>query len=163
MTALAPIVVIFRAGVHKASARLAAWQRQRQTYDALMRCSDHLLADVGVEREQIASVARGIDPRQYDANKTGWRGWWHGLRQDLDAAGATRRERRRISRELMAYNDRDLNELGIRRSEIPAMARRLAVEETSLRTGALLEGAVPLPTVLRPFARLAGATFPLLS
>jgi uncharacterized protein YjiS (DUF1127 family) len=164
MTALAPIIVIFRAGVGKGSARLAAWQRQRQTYEALMRCSDHLLADMSIEREHVALIARGIDPRQYDASKSGWRGWWHELRSRLDAAGATRRERHRISRELMAYNDRDLDELGIRRSEIPALARRLAAEETSLRPAAAFSGsAVPLPTVLQPVARLAGATFPLLS
>jgi uncharacterized protein YjiS (DUF1127 family) len=60
MTALAPIIVIFRAGVREGSARLAAWQRQRQTYEALMRCSDHLLADVGIEREHIARIASGI-------------------------------------------------------------------------------------------------------
>jgi uncharacterized protein YjiS (DUF1127 family) len=163
MNALAPIIVIFRAGVRKGSARLAAWQRQRRTYEALMRCSDHLLADVGIERAQIASIARGIDARQYDASKAGWRAWWHELRQHLDAASATRRERHRISGELMAYNDRDLDELGIRRSDIPAMARRLAAEAPSPLAAASSGGAVPLPTVLRPFARLAGATFPLLS
>src|SRR5262245_10144781 len=108
MTVLAPIVVIFRAGIHKGSERLAAWQRQRQTYEALVRRSDHLLADIGIEREHVGLIARGIDPRQHDASKSGWRGWWHGLRQHLDAARATRRERHRMSRELMAYNDRDL-------------------------------------------------------
>jgi uncharacterized protein YjiS (DUF1127 family) len=163
MTALAPIIVIFRAGVRKGSARLAAWQRQRQTYEALMRCSDHLLADMGIEREHVALIARGIDPRQYDASQSGRRGWWHELRQHLDVASAVRRERQRISRELMAYNDRDLDELGIRRSEIPAMARRLAAEAPSPLAAAPSGSAVPLPTVLRPFARLAGATFPLLS
>jgi uncharacterized protein YjiS (DUF1127 family) len=163
MTALAPIIVIFRAGVRKGSARLAAWQQQRRTYAALMRCSDHLLADIGIEREHIALIARGIDPRQYDASKSGWRGWWHELRSRLDDASATRRERRRISRELMAYNDHDLDDLGIRRSEIPALARRLAAEEPPLRSGAHSGTAVPLPAVLRPVARLAGATFPLLS
>jgi uncharacterized protein YjiS (DUF1127 family) len=163
MTALTPIIVIFRAGIRKGSARLAAWQQQRRTYEALMRCSDHLLADVGIEREHVALIARGNEAERHDASKTGSQGWWHGLRRYFEAASVTRRERHRISRELMAYNDRDLDELGIRRSEIPAMARRLAAEETSLRPGPLSGTAVPLPTVLRPFARLAGATFPLLS
>jgi uncharacterized protein YjiS (DUF1127 family) len=163
MTALAPIIVI-RAGVRKGSARLAAWQQQRRTYETLMRCSDHLLADMGIEREHIALIARGIDPRQYHASNRGWRGWWHELRSRLDAVSAVRRERRRISRELMAYNDHDLDDLGIRRAEIPAMARRLAAEAPSFRPAAASSGsAVPLPMVLRPIARLAGATFPLLS
>src|SRR5262245_40872207 len=78
------------------SARLAAWQRQRQTYEALMRRSDHLLADVGIDREHVALIAKGIDPRQHDACKGGWRGGWHGLRQHVDAARATRCERHRI-------------------------------------------------------------------
>jgi uncharacterized protein YjiS (DUF1127 family) len=163
MTFLAPIIVISRAGVRKGSARLAAWQRQRRTYEALLRCSDHLLADMGIERQHIALIARGIDPRQYDASKSGWRGWWRELRGRLDAASVARRERRRISRELMAYDDHDLDDLGIRRSEIPALARRLATEEPALRAAAFPGTAVPLPTVLRPVARLAGATFPLLS
>ena len=159
MTALAPIIVIFRAGVRE----LAAWQQQRRTHETLMRRSDHLLADIGIERDHIALIARGIDPRRYDASKSGWRGWWPELRSRLDAASAARRERRRISRELMAYDDDDLDDLGIRRSEIPAMARRLAAEEMTLRPGAFSGTAVPLPTVLRPVARLARATFPLLS
>ena len=163
MTALAPIIVIVRAGVREGSARLAAWQQQRRTHETLMRCSDHLLADIGIAREHVPLVARGIDPRQYDASKSGWRGWWLGLRQHLDVASAARRERRRISRELMAYNDHDLDDLGIRRSEIPGMARRLAAEETALRPEARSGTAVPLPRVLRPVARFAGATFSLLS
>jgi uncharacterized protein YjiS (DUF1127 family) len=163
MTALAPMIVIVRAGARKGSARLDAWQQQRRTYAALMRCSDHLLADMGIEREHIALIARGIEPRRYDASRSGWRGWWHELRARLDAASAVRRERRRISRELMAYNDRDLDDLGIRRSEIPALARRVAAEEPPLRSGASSGSAVPLPTILRPIARFAGATFPTLS
>jgi uncharacterized protein YjiS (DUF1127 family) len=123
MTALVPIIVISRAGVREGSARLAAWQRQRRTYEALMRCSDHLLADMGIEREHVALIARGIDPRQYDASKSGWRGWWHDLRARLDAASKARRERRRIYKELMAYRDHELDDLGIRRSDIPAIAR----------------------------------------
>jgi uncharacterized protein YjiS (DUF1127 family) len=163
MTALAPIIMAIRAGVRRGSARLAARQQQRRTAAALMRCSDHLLADMGIQREHIALIARGIDPRRDDASKSGWRGWWHELRARLDAASAARRERRRISDELMAYSDHDLDDLGIRRSEIPALARRVAAEEPPLRSGALSGTAVPLPTVLRPVARLAGATFPTLS
>jgi uncharacterized protein YjiS (DUF1127 family) len=123
MIALAPIIVIFRAGVRKGSARLAAWQRQRRTYEALMRCSDHLLADMGIERQHIALIARGVDPRQYDVSKTGWRGRWDEAAGRLDAARQARRRRRRIYRELMAYTDRELDDLGVRRSDIPVIAR----------------------------------------
>ena len=122
MTALASIIVVFRAGVRKGGARLAAWQQQRRTYEALMRCSDHVLADMGIEREHVALIARGIDPQQY-ASKSGWRDWWRELRSRVDAASAGRRERRRLDRELTAYHDHQLDDLGIRRSDIPAIVR----------------------------------------
>ena len=50
MNALATVIVISRAGVRTGLARVAAWQQQRRTYEALMRASDHLLADIGIER-----------------------------------------------------------------------------------------------------------------
>jgi uncharacterized protein YjiS (DUF1127 family) len=104
-------------------APLARWQERRQTYDALMRCSDRVLADIGIEREHIPLIARGIDPSQYDpAVDVAWR-WWAGVRARLDAAGEARREQRRVYRELMAYQDRELDDLGVRRADIAGIAR----------------------------------------
>jgi uncharacterized protein YjiS (DUF1127 family) len=34
-----------------------------------------------------------------------------------------RRERRRVYRELMAYNDRELEEIGVRRSDVAGIVR----------------------------------------
>ena len=101
--------------------RLARWRRQRQTYDALMRCSDRVLADIGIEREDIPLIVKGIDPREHHGSTP--RGWWRKLGDRIDAAGRAWRERRRIYRELMAYRDEELDDLGIRRSDIPAIAR----------------------------------------
>jgi NTE family protein len=44
-------------------ARWSRWRRQRRTGRALARCSDRVLADVGIERKDIPLIAKGIDPR----------------------------------------------------------------------------------------------------
>ncbi len=41
----------------------ARWWQRRATEAALTRCSDRVLADVGIERDDIPLVARGIDPQ----------------------------------------------------------------------------------------------------
>jgi uncharacterized protein YjiS (DUF1127 family) len=103
-------------------ARIATWDRQRQTHKALMSCSNRVLADIGIAREDIPLVARGIDPRVLDAGATGWRRWWPATRVWLVAMRQAQRERRRIERELTAYRDHELDDLGIRRVDIPAIA-----------------------------------------
>ena len=100
---------------------LARAQRQRRTYHALMRCSDRVLADIGIERKAIPLVLKGIDPRAY--HETAPHGWSRALDTRLEEASRAWRERRRISKELMAYNDRELDDLGIRRVDIPAIVR----------------------------------------
>jgi uncharacterized protein YjiS (DUF1127 family) len=99
------------------------WERRRATRDALMRCSDRVLSDIGIAREDIPLVARGIDPAEYQLRDPALRRWWAAARARLDAARAARRERQRIYRELDAYNDGELEEIGIRRVDIPAIAR----------------------------------------
>jgi uncharacterized protein YjiS (DUF1127 family) len=104
-------------------ARVVGWQRRRATRDALMRCSDRVLADIGIAREDIPLVARGIDPAAYPLRAHALRRWWAAARACVDAARAGRRQRRRLYRELDAYNDRELEEIGLRRADIPAIAR----------------------------------------
>jgi uncharacterized protein YjiS (DUF1127 family) len=103
-------------------ALLATLTRRRQqwrTAYALMRCSDRVLADIGIAREDIPLVARGIDPHAYEPMSARlWRRW-HAMRMRREA----RRERRRVYRELMAYNDRELEEIGVRRSDVAGIAR----------------------------------------
>lgn len=109
--------------LRRLQAWLARWRERRRTYDALMRCSDRVLADIGIEREQIPSIARGIDPsRRRSAGDAASRRWAT-VRARLAAARAPRRERRRVYRELMAYQDRELDELGVRRADLAAIAR----------------------------------------
>jgi len=125
--ATAPMLMRAGRGVRRAArtvlARLARWQERRQTYDALMRCSDRVLADIGIEREHIPLIAKAIDPSHHEsAVAVAWR-WWAAVRARLDAAGEARREQRRVYRELMAYQDRELDDLGVRRADIAGIAR----------------------------------------
>lgn len=107
-------------------ARVAGWQQQRATREALSGCSDRVLADIGIARDDIPLLARGVDPRA----ESGVTPWWHGWRELPARIAAARRERRhwrRVRRELMAYDDRELDEIGIRRADIPVIARGRAL------------------------------------
>lgn len=104
-------------------AQVVRWQQRQATRDALMRCSDRVLADIGIERENIPLVAKGIDPAEYQLRDPALRRWWAAARARLDGARVVRRERRQIYRELDAYSDGELEEIGVRRADIPAIAR----------------------------------------
>jgi len=95
------------------------WLQQRRTERLLMACSDRVLADIGIAREDIPLVARGQDPLQAPERT----GWLANLRTRLDEALAARRQWRRESAELMAYSDQELQDLGIKRRDIPAVLR----------------------------------------
>jgi uncharacterized protein YjiS (DUF1127 family) len=104
-------------------AQVVRWEQRRATRDALMRCSGRVLADIGIAREDIPLVAKGIDPAEYQLRDPALRRWWAAARARLDAAREARRERRRTYRELDAYNDGELEEIGLRRADIPVIAR----------------------------------------
>jgi uncharacterized protein YjiS (DUF1127 family) len=40
----------------------ARWWKRRATEVALMRCNDRVLEDIGIEREVIPLIVRGLDP-----------------------------------------------------------------------------------------------------
>ena len=103
--------------------QVVRWEQQRATRDALMRCSGRVLADIGIERDDIPLVAKGIDPAEYQPRDSALRRWWAAARARFAAAREAHRERRRIYRELDAYNDRELEEIGLRRADIPAITR----------------------------------------
>ena len=93
------------------------------TRETLMRCSDRVLADIGIAREHIPLIAKGIDPAEYQLREPAIRRWWAAARTRLDALRQARRERHRLYRELDAYSDRELEEIGLRRADIPVIAR----------------------------------------
>jgi len=104
-------------------AQAVRWERRRTTRAALMRCSDRVLGDIGIAREHIPLVAKGGDPADYQLRDRALRRWWTAAHARLDAAGEARRQRRRLYRELDAYNDRELEEIGLWRADIPAIVR----------------------------------------
>jgi uncharacterized protein YjiS (DUF1127 family) len=104
-------------------AQVVRWERRRATRAALMRCSDRVLADIGIAREHIPLVAKGVDPAEYQLRDPALRRWWTAAHARLDAAREARRQRWRLYRELAAYNDRELEEIGVRRADIPAIVR----------------------------------------
>lgn len=97
-----------------------AWLQQRRTRHALMACSDRVLADIGIAREDIPQLARGRNALVTHEPF----GWFGSLRSSLHELLVAGRARRREQAELMAYSDRELDEIGIRRSDIPAVLNR---------------------------------------
>jgi uncharacterized protein YjiS (DUF1127 family) len=93
-------------------------QRHRAlTRSALTSCSDRTLADIGIPRERIHLAARGVDVR--DPIAVSEAGPWARIWRMRDR----RREQLRVYRELMGYSDRDLEEIGLRRSDVAGIAR----------------------------------------
>ena len=101
--------------VNGAADTIGRWYRQVATRSALMACSDRVLADIGIERENIPAVARASGGRA-GSQIFNWR---DALARRLERA----RQRRRVYRELMAYSDSELDELGIGRGDIRGIAR----------------------------------------
>ena len=101
-----------------ASTRWLLEQRRRaRTKSALMACSDRTLADIGIPREHIHLAARGVDVRDPIAVREA------GLGARIRRMRNRRREQLRVYRELMGYSDRDLEEIGVRRSDVAGIAR----------------------------------------
>jgi uncharacterized protein YjiS (DUF1127 family) len=100
---------------------LVRWNQRLATREALDACSDRTLADIGIAREHITLVAKGVDHR--DADALVQYGWRPRLVTALQHLGFPRPEERRVRRELEAYSDRELNEIGIDRGDIGRIAR----------------------------------------
>ena len=105
------------------AAALARWSEQYRTRAALSRCSDRMLEDIGIAREHIALIAKGLSPAASVAPTVERKLWWHEMDERLDSAIHAYSERRRIARELTAYRDFELDEIGVRRIDIPMIAR----------------------------------------
>ena len=104
-------------GIGSATRWLLERRRQARTKNALMACSDRTLADIGIPREHIHLAARGVDVRDPGALREA------GLGARIWRMRDRRREQLRVYRELMGYSDRDLEEIGLRRSDIAGIAR----------------------------------------
>jgi uncharacterized protein YjiS (DUF1127 family) len=102
---------------------LVCWWRRRETEAALMECSDRVLADLGIERQDIPLIARGLDPAAVALRGAALHRGWQDLLDRIAVMRGVEQPGRRERRELMAYSDRELDELGIRRADIPALTR----------------------------------------
>jgi uncharacterized protein YjiS (DUF1127 family) len=104
-----------------AAGRLREQRRRAQARRALMACSDRTLADIGIPRGSIHLAVRGVDLADPVAVREAEP--WPRLVASIRRWQHSRRERRRVERELAAYSDRELEEIGVRRGDIPAIAR----------------------------------------
>jgi uncharacterized protein YjiS (DUF1127 family) len=102
---------------------LVLWVRELYTRHELMRLNDRALADIGIAPDELRSYARESDPwRQLPADAV----CLLALRALADRLSAWRDRRRREAqtyRELMAYSDHELTDIGISRRDIGAIAR----------------------------------------
>lgn len=105
--------------LRRALGAVDTWLQQRKTRSALMACSDRVLADIGIVREDIPVLARGGNPLVAHEPF----GWFGNLRRQLGEVLVAHRARQREQAELMAYSDQELDDLGIRRTDIPAILK----------------------------------------
>ncbi len=101
------------------------WLEVRKTCAILEAKSDRQLADMGIHRDDIALRARGLDPADPAARET----MFDRAAKTLTAYFAGQNEKKRIQRELSAYRDVELAEMGITRGDIPAIARGGAIAQ----------------------------------
>jgi uncharacterized protein YjiS (DUF1127 family) len=105
--------------------QMKKWLEYRHTCEVLMAQSDRNLADIGIIRSDIPAVARGrcAESGSEKQPKTWLRHPADRMRQLLNMWLGEYASRRRIRRELSAYRDDELAEIGIRRADINAIAR----------------------------------------
>ena len=124
-TTTAPAGVAGPAGglIARLAGGLVLWLRGLHTRHELMRLDDRALADIGAARSGLDEFAKQTDP---------WRQLPRGsvavlaLAVMADRVGDWRERRRQEAqtyRELMAYSDAELTDLGISRGDIGAIAR----------------------------------------
>ena len=107
----------------KLAGRLVLWLRARNTRHQLMRLSDRALKDLGTTRAGIPLFAKQSDPWQ---RLPGDAAFILALGDVIEGIGGWRERRHRqwqVRRELTAYGDRELNDLGLSRRDIRRIAR----------------------------------------
>ena len=113
--------------IGRTGARLAGglvlWLRGLNTRRELMRLSDRALADIGTTRPDSPRFAKQSDPWQRLPGAAAFVLALGTLIERVEGWRDRRRQSLQVYRELMAYSDRELNELGLRRRDIRAIAR----------------------------------------
>ena len=125
VTAHAPARVANSAGRMAASLAggLVLWLRSLHTRHELMRLNDRALADIGTTRHELKAYARQSDAwRQLPRDSVALLSW-RALAERVGGWRDHRRQEAQTYRELMAYSDAELTDLGISRRDIGAIAR----------------------------------------
>lgn len=131
VTAPNDLASIYVSGIESSIARTGAklagslvlWLRSRNTRHALRRLSDRALEDIGTTRAGIPLFARQSDPWQRLPGDAAFILALGGLIERIEGWRDRRRRQLQVYRELKAYSDRELNELGLSRRDIPRIAR----------------------------------------
>lgn len=103
--------------------QLNEWLEVRRTCHALNALGDRELADIGIRRTDILARARGLDPADPAAGRSVIGRLTTAVKRALRDHVQELSRQRRIRRELSAYRDDELAEIGISRGDIPAIAR----------------------------------------
>jgi uncharacterized protein YjiS (DUF1127 family) len=107
----------------KVAGGFVLWLRGLHTRHELMRLNDRALADIGTTRHEIRAFAKENDPwRQLPGDAVSILALG-ALIERLEGWRDRRRRQAQLYRELMAYSDQELTDLGISRRDIPAIAR----------------------------------------
>jgi uncharacterized protein YjiS (DUF1127 family) len=107
----------------KLAGGLVLWARGLHTRHELMRLSDRALADIGTTPGEVAAFARQSDPWRQLPRDAVFVLALDALLERVEGWRDRRRQAAQVYRELMAYSDSELTELGIRRRDIRAIAR----------------------------------------
>jgi uncharacterized protein YjiS (DUF1127 family) len=107
----------------KIGGALVLWLRGLRSTHELDRLSDRALADIGTTRGDLPAFARASDPWRQLPKEAALALALGRLIERAEAWYERRRRQARVYRELMAYSDRDLDELGVDRRDIPGIAR----------------------------------------
>jgi uncharacterized protein YjiS (DUF1127 family) len=99
------------------------WLRGRYTRRELMRLSDRALADIGTTRYELSAFAKQSDPWRQLPKEAVPTVALAALMERIEDWRERRRRQAQVYRELMAYSDTELLELGIHRRDIAAIAR----------------------------------------
>jgi uncharacterized protein YjiS (DUF1127 family) len=107
----------------KLAGGLVLWLRARYTRHELMRLNDRALADIGTTDHELSAFAKQSDPwRQLPRDAVAVLALG-ALIERLESWRNRRRREAQTYRELMAYSDAELTDLGINRRDIGAIAR----------------------------------------
>lgn len=107
----------------KLAGGLVLWLRNWNTRHELMRLSDRALEDIGTTRADIPLFAKQGDPWRRLPGDAALVLALGALIEQLERWRERRRRQIRVYRELMAYSDPELAEIGLTRRDIPEIAR----------------------------------------